>query len=171
MDARFGPVGKATHFANTDNLGTRTHFITEDEPSKARLRIERVTEQDQGVFRCRVDFVNSPTRNFRVNLTLVVQPSAPKIFDAEGHPKPSVTWWNNGTMLDGVIDSDKSSYITVNQLEIRSTPRNFKSAHLECRASSSELAGFVSRVVPLIVYRKLNYLTASKPVSGRSNRF
>ncbi|CAH1982422.1 unnamed protein product [Acanthoscelides obtectus] len=84
LDARFGPVGKATHFANTDNLGTRTHFITEDEPSKARLRIERVTEQDQGVFRCRVDFVNSPTRNFRVNLTLVVQPSAPKIFDAEG---------------------------------------------------------------------------------------
>lgn len=57
----------------SDDLGNRAYFITEDQPSMSRLRIQNVSMQDQGVFRCRVDFINSPTRNFQVNLTLVGQ--------------------------------------------------------------------------------------------------
>ncbi|VEN64217.1 unnamed protein product [Callosobruchus maculatus] len=73
-------------------------------------------------------------------------------------------------MLDGVIDSEKSSYTTVNQLEIRSTPRSFKGAHLECRASSSELAGFVARDVPLIVLLKPNKVKIVTPNDLLSTR-
>lgn len=71
MDARGGPLSQASHLAMGDDLGRRSYFVADEEPSKARLRIQNATESDQGVFRCRVDFVNSPTRNFQVNLTLV----------------------------------------------------------------------------------------------------
>ncbi|KAE8752478.1 hypothetical protein FOCC_FOCC000600 [Frankliniella occidentalis] len=50
----------------------------------ARLRILNVSDEDAGVFRCRVDFLNSPTTNFRVNLTLATPPSAPVVTDATG---------------------------------------------------------------------------------------
>lgn len=73
LDARAEPLNKSFHLATSDDLGSRTYFITDDHPSKARLKIQRVRLSDEGVFRCRVDFVNSPTRNFKVNLTLVGQ--------------------------------------------------------------------------------------------------
>ncbi|XP_018564247.2 hemicentin-1 [Anoplophora glabripennis] len=179
LDARGGP--KPSHLTMSDDLGSRSYFIVDEEPSRARLRIQNVQILDEGVFRCRVDFVNSPTRNFQVNLTLVVQPSAPKIFDAEGRevklnsptgpflegdelflscqvtggrPRPSLTWWYNGTILDSVIDSGRASYTTVNQLIVKNTPRHYKGAKLECRASSSELAGHVIREVPITVFLK-----------------
>nr|XP_023016282.1 hemicentin-2-like [Leptinotarsa decemlineata] len=190
LDARDGPIDKASHLAMSDDLGSRSYFITEDEPSKARLRIQNINIHDQGVFRCRVDFVNSPTRNFQVNLTLVDQPSAPRIFDAEGReikvnhpagpflegyelflscqvtggrPKPTLTWWYNGTILDSVIDSSRASHTTVNQLVIANTPRRFKKARIECRASSSETAGFISREVPLTVFLKPNKVKIVSP--------
>lgn len=55
----------------TDDLGGRSYFIADEEPSKARLRIQNVKKSDKGLFRCRVDFVNSPTRNYQVNLSLI----------------------------------------------------------------------------------------------------
>lgn len=57
----------------SDGLGSRSYFIIDDHPSKARLKIQKVTPDDEGIFRCRVDFINSPTRNFEINLTLVGQ--------------------------------------------------------------------------------------------------
>ncbi|KAG5886152.1 hypothetical protein JTB14_018530 [Gonioctena quinquepunctata] len=190
LDARDGPLDKASHLAMSDDLGSRSYFITEDEPSKARLRIQNINIHDQGVFRCRVDFVNSPTRNFQVNLTLVVQPSAPRIFDAEGReikvnhpagpflegqemflscqvtggrPKPTLTWWYNSTILDSVIDSSRASHTTVNQLVISNTPRRFKKARFECRATSSDVAGYISREVPVTVFLKPNKVKIVSP--------
>lgn len=40
-------------------------------PKEAHLSINEVKASDGGVYRCRVDFFNSPTKNFRVNLSLV----------------------------------------------------------------------------------------------------
>ena len=40
-------------------------------PKEAHLQINEVKASDGGVYRCRVDFFNSPTKNFRVNLSLV----------------------------------------------------------------------------------------------------
>lgn len=60
----------AVHWAVSDDLGKRTYFQIGD-GHRAKLKVTKVTLKDQGVFRCRVDFINSPTRNFRVNLTLV----------------------------------------------------------------------------------------------------
>lgn len=64
-------MDKASHLAVGDDLGSRAYFITNEHPSLSRLKIHNVTSEDEGLFRCRVDFINSPTRNFKVNLSLV----------------------------------------------------------------------------------------------------
>ncbi|KAK9707614.1 CD80-like C2-set immunoglobulin domain [Popillia japonica] len=176
LDARNVPLEKASHLAAAYDVGSRSYFIT-DHPSRARLKIKNVTPEDEGIFRCRVDFLNSPTRNFQINLTLVELSSPPKIFDAEGklikseagpfleghelflscqvdggRPRPSVTWWHKNAILDNVVDTKKNSFTTVNQLEIAQVPRSLKGAKLECRATSMDIAEDIVREVPIVVY-------------------
>jgi hypothetical protein len=69
LDARGGALETGAHWAMGSALGARTFFLTS--AGSGRLRVTRVEAEDQGVYRCRVDFFNSRTRNFRVNLTIV----------------------------------------------------------------------------------------------------
>lgn len=121
LDARNGSLINAVHWAVSDDLGRRAYFQVGD-GHRAKLKVTKVTLNDQGVFRCRVDFVDSPTRNFRVNLTLVgnyrvskcdkramktsvtpscltlsEQPSRPVIYDAQGREVTGV----GGPFLEG----------------------------------------------------------------------
>lgn len=60
------------HSAIANDLGERLFFAIDDNNNKnARLQIKNVQDTDGGVYRCRVDFFNSATRNARINLTLV----------------------------------------------------------------------------------------------------
>jgi len=69
LDVRGKPFSSARHWSSSQLFGTRAHFRTVTDP--ARLVIENVKLTDEGVYRCRVDFRNSPTRNFRFNLTVL----------------------------------------------------------------------------------------------------
>lgn len=72
LDSRNGGSLKAaTHSALAGIRGERVFFSVAENPKDAKLRIRSVQEADGGIYRCRVDYFNSPTRNFRVNLTLV----------------------------------------------------------------------------------------------------
>ncbi|KAH8417802.1 hypothetical protein KR222_006040, partial [Zaprionus bogoriensis] len=109
LDSRGGNVKLAPHAAIASDLGQRLFFSIGDNPKDSRLQIKQVKPEDGGVYRCRIDFFNSPTRNFRHNLTLVgkfscptqcwvyttltyyshtallaVPPEEPRIFDAQG---------------------------------------------------------------------------------------
>jgi Immunoglobulin V-set domain len=66
-----GSLKAATHSALAGIRGERVFFSVADNPKDSKLRIRSVQEADGGIYRCRVDYFNSPTRNFRVNLTLV----------------------------------------------------------------------------------------------------
>ncbi|KAJ8674503.1 hypothetical protein QAD02_005765 [Eretmocerus hayati] len=185
LDARDGDLYKAIHWTMSGSLGNRTYFQVDSGSGSARLKIKSVTFEDQGLFRCRVDFDNSPTRNFRVNLTLIEPPSKPTIYDAQGRevtgvggpflegydllltcqvsggkPRPTVTWWQDDEMLDGVMEEPEllgaKSKFSVNRLFVGRVTRSLWGAKLECRAESRAQgkSKVVVRKVPLDIYLK-----------------
>lgn len=60
---------KALHWSDVNIFGPRAYFVTETKP--ATLTLDGVQLDDEGIYRCRVDFRNSPTRNFQINLTVI----------------------------------------------------------------------------------------------------
>lgn len=50
-------------------FGERAHLQLSSNP--AELRVENITAEEAGLYRCRVDFRSAPTRNSLVNLTVI----------------------------------------------------------------------------------------------------
>jgi len=69
------PDGK--HWSAQEPFGGRAFFKAESNTSF--LLISDVKLEDEGLYRCRVDYRNSPTRNVKLNLTVVVPPHSPQI--------------------------------------------------------------------------------------------
>lgn len=67
-DARNRQFGKAKLWSASHFWGDRATFKASQ---PAQLTIRDLRESDQGVYRCRVDFRNSPTRNLKVNFTVI----------------------------------------------------------------------------------------------------
>lgn len=59
----------ATHWHDGQILDERAFFRTIPEPST--LSIHEITEADEGEYRCRIDYLRSPTKNIRVKLTVI----------------------------------------------------------------------------------------------------
>lgn len=72
-DARDKYASRPRHWSDDNVLGKRAFFSTVvlQNSSSGCLMIDNVRESDAGLYRCRVDFKRSPTRNSRVNLTVV----------------------------------------------------------------------------------------------------
>ncbi|XP_065372500.1 uncharacterized protein side isoform X2 [Calliphora vicina] len=183
LDSRGGNVKLAPHSAIASDLGQRLFFSIGDNPKDSRLQIRDVKPTDGGVYRCRVDFFNFPTRNYRINLTLVVPPEEPRIFDAQGkeinqtqtagpfregyelflccqvkggRPPPKVTWWMGDTELIGTSHTsvEEGTTVIVNQLLIGTTTREYNGAKIQCRAQGTKLIEPVMKEVPVQVQLK-----------------
>lgn len=69
FDVRGRAFNKALHWSDPNIFGPRAYFVTVAKP--AALTLDGVQLDDEGIYRCRVDFRNTPTRNFQINLTVI----------------------------------------------------------------------------------------------------
>ncbi|XP_031626202.1 nephrin-like isoform X1 [Contarinia nasturtii] len=124
FDARNTDFEKGSHWLDEKNLGSRAYFQASSNP--ASLIINEAQDSDSGIYRCRVDFHKSPTRNSPVQLKIILPPEKLSISDESGthiphytigpynegssvnvtcvstggRPLPNVTWWHETTLLD-----------------------------------------------------------------------
>lgn len=69
FDVRGRPIGQAKLWSSPTVFGSRAFFSTANRP--AQLKVDNIKLSDEGMYRCRVDFRNSPTRNLKINLTVI----------------------------------------------------------------------------------------------------
>ncbi|XP_020300432.1 hemicentin-1-like isoform X1 [Pseudomyrmex gracilis] len=161
MDARRSSV-KASLWSDPYVFGERAVIRTDAKPAK--LEIDSLESTDAGVYECRVDFKNSPTRYQKINLTVIVPPKKPVIFSGSyasgtpikvqstfnegskmsllcevigGSPPPQVTWYIENKVQDGTY-MQKHDDITINRLDILVT-RDLLWARLICKANNTQL--------------------------------
>ncbi|CAH0550171.1 unnamed protein product, partial [Brassicogethes aeneus] len=158
LDARGGSLSAASHLAMSDDLGARSFFITDEDPANARLRIHKVNIHDQGVFRCRVDFVNSPTKNFQINLTLVVKPNKVKIVtensllstqksqnirceSSGSHPPAKLTWLLDGKPIRNAVVTEEVTDAFTGCIISLNVSAEDDGKELVCRADNPRFPG------------------------------
>ncbi|XP_055549461.1 nephrin isoform X1 [Wyeomyia smithii] len=124
FDARGKSLQQAIHWSDEAVLKSKAYFYYETNPPA--LRIKNIKQDDAGLYRCRVDFQKSPTKNCRIDLDVLVPPSKVTVLDEQGAavqnnlvgpyrenadinltcvssggiPTPKVTWWREHALLD-----------------------------------------------------------------------
>ncbi|XP_053984248.1 hemicentin-2-like [Hylaeus volcanicus] len=175
VDARGRSIGQAKLWSDPYVFGERANMRTDVEPAK--LVIKPLNKTDAGVYRCRVDYRNSPTRNHKVNLTVIVPPNKPVIYTGDdrslamiqqpfnegsklsllcavegGSPPPKVTWHFEGKMLDDTYSLEHG--VTINRLDISNVTREYLRDNLTCRATNTHLVSALTSEITLNINLK-----------------
>ncbi|XP_063831610.1 hemicentin-1 [Ostrinia nubilalis] len=178
-------------WSSPTGFGNRAFFRGGATP--AVLMVDDVQAVDAGVYRCRVDFKNSPTRNLKVNFSVIIPPNRPKIYDAKkkdkanlvepynegsnvhlicevegGRPRPRVTWYLENEMIDDSFEQ-RPDGVTVNTLTFPNIGRQHLNARLVCQASNTNLAPPETKVLILDINLKpisVTILTKEKQISA-----
>ncbi|XP_037515885.1 nephrin isoform X1 [Rhipicephalus sanguineus] len=190
-DARRSRLSQA-HHAPADWLGHRAYLrlAPPEEPTGglAALELYPVHEEDEGLYRCRVDFRKARTRNYEVALKVILPPNEPIITDQNGEilpsksiigpynegdrlllvcqveggsPPPVVTWWRESFLLDDQYNVT-SQGISRNELLLPSLGRNDLMATFTCLATNNNISFPVSASVTV----DLNFRPLSVWIEG-----
>lgn len=186
FDVRGRPLSKAVQWADPHLLGPRAYFVTVSKP--ASLTMDSVRLEDAGIYRCRVDFKTSPTRNFAINLTVIVPPHQLIIYDKVGRsvsdvigpleesselvltcevrggsPIPTVSWFVNDRLVGGQVEQVKPN-VLVNKLEVKGLSRDRLNSTFKCQASNTKLMMPLEKTVRLeLLLRPITTIISLKP--------
>ncbi|ETN65555.1 sidestep protein [Anopheles darlingi] len=176
FDVRGRQVAQARLSSSDKYFGKRAFFRATSHP--AQLLVDEIKLIDEGMYRCRVDFRNSPTRNLKINFTVIVPPDRPIIYDSRrrekantvepysegsdialicevkgGRPRPNVTWYLDNSVIDESFET-RPDGTTVNHLSYPNIGRQHLDARLMCVASNTNLTPPNNKVVVLDVNLK-----------------
>ncbi|XP_058455408.1 nephrin isoform X3 [Malaya genurostris] len=170
FDAR--DTREGSHRSSNSSFDGRASFYPNRVP--ATLEIRQTKSSDSGVYRCRVDFHKSPTRNTRVQLSVIIPPEKLQIVDSGGHsiphyilgpynegasvnftcvasggrPTPTVNWWYDNEIVNhsSTILSERrvKNTLILNRLE-----RKHLKAIFTCTASNNNVTNPISASVTL----------------------
>ncbi|XP_044013453.1 nephrin-like [Aphidius gifuensis] len=158
-------------------LGGRAYFMATSTP--AHLSIDRLEYTDQGIYRCRVDFNDSPTEHQNVNLIVIVMPEKPVIHKESlrnatqiketynegsdvhltcesrgGVPPPRLIWYLDNTVIDESFHYNSNTAMTVNHLSYPKIGRQHLGARLVCQANNTNLVPPQTNLVVLDINLK-----------------
>ncbi|KAF8781522.1 Nephrin like protein [Argiope bruennichi] len=188
LDARRGKLGQARH-ASSEELTGRSFFSAKEHP--AVLQIDRISLDDEGIYRCRVDFKKARTRHSAILVTVVVPPGVPIVKDINGEvlsgiigpynegeglhliceteggkPSPSLLWYKGPSKVIDDSYEIMSPLIIRNELVISKLQRRDLMATLTCQASNNEISPPVQSSVIL----DMNFKPVTVSVKGKRKR-
>ncbi|XP_047537000.1 synaptogenesis protein syg-2-like [Vanessa atalanta] len=195
FDVRGRSFNKALQWSDPNVFGPRAYFATVARP--ASLTLDTVQLDDEGVYRCRVDFKNSPTRNFQIRLSVIVPPHQLILYDKSGRdvsgvvgpleegnelvlvcevrggrPAPTVIWLIDGTPAPQYIGEKTDTHVVVNKLELPHVKRSHLNTTFKCRASNTNLVSPQEKTVRLEMNLKPTLVQIqNKPVTLSSERY
>ncbi|XP_054717865.1 nephrin-like [Uloborus diversus] len=170
LDARKTPLEKSKHFPSS-KLGRRMHFDTH--VKMPGLTIDPVRGDDEGIYRCRVEFRKFRTLSYTYELKVIVPPREVNIIDERGQridetigpvdegsnvtliceaeggsPTPSVTWWRDSVLLDDSYHITTQGSVR-NDMTLVRLRRADLSAIFTCQAANNNLTVPVANSVTL----------------------
>ncbi|KAL7017506.1 hypothetical protein ACKWTF_010402 [Chironomus riparius] len=153
--------GGSHHGMNSDGK----YYFNTSSLNPASFAIANLTADDEGTYRCRVDFHRSPTKNTKVQLYVIVPPDNILILNElnrhishyilgpynegssinltcisqGGRPQPKLTWWHNNQLLDTVDITRLSDKKVRNVLYLKNLDRKNLLSSYTCQSSNNNL--------------------------------
>ncbi|XP_046810282.1 hemicentin-1 isoform X5 [Lucilia cuprina] len=171
VDTRESNFSQGTHWSDED-YRERLSFALDGRTGT--LTMKNTQQEDTGEYRCRVDFQKSPTRNSKVNLTVIIPPESIIILDHKGttikdhtlgpynegaminitcvaiggQPQPRVTWLHENAILDSSSHALSDRRVG-NVLSLSKLLRKNLHMQLTCRAANNNITMPITNTVVL----------------------
>ncbi|XP_059225084.1 uncharacterized protein LOC106085562 [Stomoxys calcitrans] len=168
FDARGRSLHQGIPWADENVFKNKAHFYYDSNPPA--LRIKNIQPNDAGLYKCRVDFHKSPTRNWRINVTVLVPPTHLTILDDQGAairdqtagpylegesvnitclssggvPPPRVSWWREHALVDDSFQILPDGTVR-NILQLKNISRKDLLTVYTCQASNGHVVAALTK--------------------------